>query len=242
MKERGLGTPATRADTIDGLIYQKYIDRNQRELVPTAKAEQLLQFLEAVKATDITSPAMTGEWEHQLRLMEQREISAREIHGRDRRGDERHRRTGERFRGRRFGRTRDRYHFTDRRQTAAGNVARIQIARRRVHDLQGHRRPKNGGSGDSRAGRERDRSDRSMGLFPRRRAPVSRPSSSSRKTRRPGNGKPNTISATRPISVRWNRSGLIRRRARNCAKSGSNYVLRERDERRVETGVSRSVG
>jgi len=71
MKERGLGTPATRADTIDGLIYQKYIDRNQRELIPTAKAEQLLQFLEAVKATDITSPAMTGEWEHQLRLMEQ---------------------------------------------------------------------------------------------------------------------------------------------------------------------------
>jgi DNA topoisomerase-3 len=71
MKERGLGTPATRADTIDGLVYQKYIDRNQRELVPTAKAEQLLQFLEAVKATDITSPAMTGEWEHQLRLMEQ---------------------------------------------------------------------------------------------------------------------------------------------------------------------------
>lgn len=71
MKERGLGTPATRADTIDGLIYQKYLERNQRELVPTAKAEQLLQFLEAVKATDITSPAMTGEWEHQLRLMEQ---------------------------------------------------------------------------------------------------------------------------------------------------------------------------
>ncbi len=71
MKERGLGTPATRADTIDGLIYQKYMDREQRELVPTAKAEQLIQFLEAVKATDITSPAMTGEWEHELRLMEQ---------------------------------------------------------------------------------------------------------------------------------------------------------------------------
>ncbi len=71
LKERGLGTPATRADTIDGLIYQKYMDRNQRELVPSAKAEQLIQFLTAVKATDITSPAMTGEWEHQLRQMEQ---------------------------------------------------------------------------------------------------------------------------------------------------------------------------
>lgn len=69
MKERGLGTPATRADTIDGLIYQKYIDRQERELVPTAKAEQLIEFLEAVKASDLTSPAMTGEWEHQLREM-----------------------------------------------------------------------------------------------------------------------------------------------------------------------------
>ncbi len=70
MKERGLGTPATRADTIDGLIYQKYLDRNQRELVPSAKAEQLLQFLEAVKATALASPAMTGEWEFNLRQME----------------------------------------------------------------------------------------------------------------------------------------------------------------------------
>jgi DNA topoisomerase III len=69
MKERGLGTPATRADTIDGLIYQKYMDREHRELVPSAKAEQLIQFLTAVQAAEITSPAMTGEWEHQLRLM-----------------------------------------------------------------------------------------------------------------------------------------------------------------------------
>jgi DNA topoisomerase-3 len=69
MKDRGLGTPATRADTIDGLIYQKYMDRDERELVPSAKAEQLIQFLNAVKAAEITSPAMTGEWEHQLRLM-----------------------------------------------------------------------------------------------------------------------------------------------------------------------------
>jgi DNA topoisomerase-3 len=75
MKERGLGTPATRADTIDGLIYQKYIDRNQRELVPSAKAEQLIQFLSAVKAEDITSPAMTGEWEFNLRQMEHGKFS-----------------------------------------------------------------------------------------------------------------------------------------------------------------------
>ncbi len=70
MKERGLGTPATRADTIDGLINQKYMDRAQRDLLPTAKAEQLLQFLSAVKADALTLPAMTGEWEFKLRQME----------------------------------------------------------------------------------------------------------------------------------------------------------------------------
>ncbi len=78
MKERGLGTPATRADTIDGLINQKYIERNQRELVPTTKAESLLQFLAAVKADALTKPDMTGEWEYKLRQME---------HGKFRRGD-----------------------------------------------------------------------------------------------------------------------------------------------------------
>jgi DNA topoisomerase-3 len=70
MKERGLGTPATRADTIDGLINTRYVERAQRELIPTAKAEQILQFLAAVKADGITSPAMTGEWEFKLRQME----------------------------------------------------------------------------------------------------------------------------------------------------------------------------
>jgi len=70
MKERGLGTPATRADTIEGLVNQKYLDRSQRELVPSTKAEQLFQFLTAVKVDDLTSPAMTGEWEFHLREME----------------------------------------------------------------------------------------------------------------------------------------------------------------------------
>src|SRR5690606_20767547 len=70
MKERGLGTPATRADTIDGLINQKYVERLQRELQPTAKAEQLMEFLHAVKADALTKPDMTGEWEYKLRQME----------------------------------------------------------------------------------------------------------------------------------------------------------------------------
>ncbi len=75
MKERGLGTPATRADTIDGLINSRYVERAQRELIPTAKAEQVLQFLLAVKAEELTSPAMTGEWEYKLRQMEQKKFT-----------------------------------------------------------------------------------------------------------------------------------------------------------------------
>ncbi|KXU35133.1 DNA topoisomerase III [Cephaloticoccus primus] len=75
MKERGLGTPATRADTIDGLINQRYLEREGRELAPTPKAEQLLEFLTAIKAEALTSPAMTGEWEFKLRQMEQRHFA-----------------------------------------------------------------------------------------------------------------------------------------------------------------------
>src|SRR5262249_17658989 len=70
MKERGLGTPATRAETIDGLINQKYLERHERELVPTTKAESLLDFLSAVHADALTKPDMTGEWEFKLRQME----------------------------------------------------------------------------------------------------------------------------------------------------------------------------
>jgi len=70
MKERGLGTPATRADTIDGLINQKYMERFQRELAPTTKAESLLEFLTAIKAEELTKPDMTGQWEYKLRQME----------------------------------------------------------------------------------------------------------------------------------------------------------------------------
>ncbi len=79
MKERGLGTPATRADIIDGLINQKYIERNQRELAPTTKAESLLQFLSAVHADALTKPDMTGEWEYKLRQMEHGKFKRRDF-------------------------------------------------------------------------------------------------------------------------------------------------------------------
>lgn len=70
MKETGLGTPATRASTIDHLIKEKYMLREGRELAPTTKAEGLMQFLKAFKIETLTSPALTGEWEHKLRQVE----------------------------------------------------------------------------------------------------------------------------------------------------------------------------
>jgi DNA topoisomerase-3 len=66
MKERGLGTPATRAAIIEKLINEKYIVREQRELVPTGKAFELLSLLGTRKIDVLASPELTGEWEYKL--------------------------------------------------------------------------------------------------------------------------------------------------------------------------------
>jgi DNA topoisomerase-3 len=70
MEAKGLGTPATRASIIEGLIYEGYIHRNGRELVPTPKGFSLLFALKHFGVTEITSPELTGDWEHKLKLME----------------------------------------------------------------------------------------------------------------------------------------------------------------------------
>ncbi len=70
MKEKGLGTPATRASIIEHLIALHYMERQQRELVPTPKAENLMEFLKLLKIEELTSPDLTGEWEYQLRKLE----------------------------------------------------------------------------------------------------------------------------------------------------------------------------
>ena len=70
MREKGLGTPATRAQTIEGLIFEKYILREGRELVPTAKAFQLMTLLRGLAIEDLTKPELTGNWEYQLSEME----------------------------------------------------------------------------------------------------------------------------------------------------------------------------
>jgi DNA topoisomerase-3 len=78
MEAKGLGTPATRAAVIEGLIHEKYVHREGRELKPTWKAFRLLLALHHFGVTEITSPELTGDWEYKLKLMEagklQREV------------------------------------------------------------------------------------------------------------------------------------------------------------------------
>jgi DNA topoisomerase III len=75
MKEKGLGTPATRAATIEGLLYEKYIHREGRELIPTAKASSLMIALHGLGIPELYSPELTAEWEQKLALMQQNKMS-----------------------------------------------------------------------------------------------------------------------------------------------------------------------
>jgi len=63
MKERGLGTPATRAETIETLIRREYIERASKDLQPTPKGLQVITMLEE---HPLTSPELTGDWEKRL--------------------------------------------------------------------------------------------------------------------------------------------------------------------------------
>jgi DNA topoisomerase-3 len=81
MAERGLGTPATRAATIEGLIAEEYLHRNGRELQPTAKAFNLLFALEQLKVDEIRSPELTGLWEWKLKEMEHGRLKREEFMG-----------------------------------------------------------------------------------------------------------------------------------------------------------------
>jgi len=79
MKERGLGTPATRAATIEQLLTQIYIERQGKELVPLSKAFQLHQFLHAKGMAFLTEPQLTGEWEYKLKQIEHGKLTAKEF-------------------------------------------------------------------------------------------------------------------------------------------------------------------
>ncbi|AKH38371.1 MULTISPECIES: DNA topoisomerase III [Nitrosomonas] len=71
MSAKGLGTPATRAAIIEGLVSENYIQRMGRELYPTAKAFSLVTLLRGLKIPELISPELTGDWEFKLRQIEQ---------------------------------------------------------------------------------------------------------------------------------------------------------------------------
>ena len=66
MAGKGLGTPATRAAIIEGLITERYLLREGRELIPTAKAFQLLTLLRGLGVAALSMPELTGDWERQV--------------------------------------------------------------------------------------------------------------------------------------------------------------------------------
>jgi DNA topoisomerase III len=70
MKDSGIGTPATRASIIERLIQVGYIEREGRALTATEKGVQVISLL---GEHPLTSPELTGNWEHRLSLIEQGE-------------------------------------------------------------------------------------------------------------------------------------------------------------------------
>lgn len=68
LKEKGLGTPATRASIIEVLIKRNYIQRQKKSLLSTESGRHLISII----ADDhLKSAAMTGEWESKLKKIEQ---------------------------------------------------------------------------------------------------------------------------------------------------------------------------
>ena len=85
MVGKGLGTPATRSTIIEGLIDQRYMVRDGKDLRPTRKAFDLITLLKGLDIEELTAPELTGEWEHKLSLMEhgqlKRDLFMKEIAG-----------------------------------------------------------------------------------------------------------------------------------------------------------------
>ncbi|MGZ8900690.1 MAG: DNA topoisomerase III, partial [Limisphaerales bacterium] len=79
MEAKGLGTPATRAATIEGLIREQYVHREGRELVPTPKAFSLMFAFHMLHIVELGSPELTGEWEHKLKLIEAGKLTREEF-------------------------------------------------------------------------------------------------------------------------------------------------------------------
>jgi DNA topoisomerase III len=78
MKDSGIGTPATRAAIIERLIQVAYLERDGRALVATEKGLNVIRLL---NEHALTSPGLTGSWEHRLGKIERGEDSRKQFMG-----------------------------------------------------------------------------------------------------------------------------------------------------------------
>jgi len=68
MKENGIGRPSTRANIIETLFKRNYIKRNKKQILPTTTG---IQLIDIIHNELLTSPELTGQWEKQLKQIEQ---------------------------------------------------------------------------------------------------------------------------------------------------------------------------
>ncbi|WP_462325199.1 type IA DNA topoisomerase [Desulfoplanes sp.] len=80
LKERGLGTPATRAQVIETLISRNYVAKQGKKLIATDTGCHVVQTVES-SLPDLVSPELTGSWEQKLKTMEQGSITYPEFMG-----------------------------------------------------------------------------------------------------------------------------------------------------------------
>ena len=73
LSDKGIGTPATRADIIENLIAKGYIVRQGKSLRPTVKGIRLVDVLRRVHIDRLASPELTGQLEHRLTEVERGE-------------------------------------------------------------------------------------------------------------------------------------------------------------------------
>ena len=71
-ERKGLGTPATRAATLEKLVAVGFVERKKKQLLPTEKGVNLITVL----PDNIKSPLLTAEWESRLKQVEHGEVSA----------------------------------------------------------------------------------------------------------------------------------------------------------------------
>ena len=154
MSEKGLGTPATRAQIIEGLIFEDYVHRIGRDLHPTPKAFSLLFALRHFGVIELCSPELTGELGIQAEADGARQAAAQRVHGSHRRA---HPRDGLAHQARRH----SRHRFSDPqdplpevRQQGAGKLPQVQVQEVRLLDLEGRFEPRVRSRRDRDADRE----------------------------------------------------------------------------------------